>query len=149
MISPSFCLARLDVASAEDVIRELAQRLCEGGRVRTSFVEAALLRERRSPTGLPFDPPAVALPHAEPEHTLEPTLAIATLAHPIVFREMGSPEAEVEVEIVVMPAFSAKEQASASLSGLIELLQDDAFRARLLAAKDAAELAALMASAVP
>ena len=46
-----------------------------------------------------------------------------------------------------MPAFTAKEQAAASLTRLIELLQDDALREGLLEARDSAALAALLAPA--
>ena len=118
----------------------LAQRLLEKGHVKPSFEKAALAREKRSPTGLPFPGAAIALPHAEPEHVLSPAIAVATLIAPVTFRQMGSPATKLTVSIIVMPAFSAKEQASAGLSGLIEKLQDEALRQRLLDATDAAAI---------
>lgn len=122
-------------------MRALALRLREKGHVRDSFEKAALAREKRSPTGLPFPGVAVALPHAEPEHVESPAIAVATLAAPVTFRQMGSPGTKLAVSLVVMPAFTAKEQASAQLSTLIEKLQDDALRARLVEAADAAAIA--------
>ncbi|MBK7396118.1 MAG: PTS sugar transporter subunit IIA [Myxococcales bacterium] len=144
MIDPALCLVRPAATSAEDVVRALARLLHGRGHVRDSFERAALAREKRSPTGLPFPGIAVALPHAEPEHVVSPAIAIATLATPVVFREMGSPAVKLSVSLVVMPAFSAKEQAGAGLSALIERLQDEALRARLVAAEDAASLAAAL-----
>jgi PTS system galactitol-specific IIA component len=141
MIEKELSLARLEARTAEDVIRALAQRLHARGAVKDGFEAAALLRERRSPTGLPFPGVAVALPHAEPEHVIESAIAIATLAAPVRFRQMGDPRTELDVSIVVMPALSAKEHAAAGLTRLIELLQDPSRRATLVAAEDADALA--------
>lgn len=148
MVSVSLCLARCRATSAEEAISLLSRALFEEGRVHASFEAAALAREKRSPTGLPFESFAVALPHAEPEHTIAPSVAIATLTTPVRFREMGSEGDHVDVSIVLMPAFTAKEQAEASLTTWIELLQDDAFRARLLTEEDSKGLAALLTEAL-
>src|SRR5271169_5758530 len=99
--------ARLDVPSAEDAIRALARDLHRAGCVTDSFEAAAVARERRSPTGLPFEGGAVALPHAEPEHVASRALAVATLAGPVKFRQMGSPACQLDVALVVMPALTA------------------------------------------
>ncbi len=138
------CFPRLNATSAEAVVRTLARELLAAGHVRTSFEAAAVARERRSPTGLPFEGGAVALPHAEPEHVISRALAVATLAAPVKFREMGSPASQLDVALVVMPALTAKEQAAAGLSRVIELLQDAALRAALAAAPDAAAMHALL-----
>ncbi len=131
MIEPELCIVGLEAASSEEAIRALARVLHREGRVRASFEEAAVARERRSPTALPFEPLAVALPHAEPEHVLAPAIAIATLTRAVAFREMGSPATEHAVRVVVMPAFGSKEQAGAELSRLIEALQEPAAVAAL------------------
>lgn len=144
MIDEGLCLVGLEATTAEDVIRALSARLLEKGHVKPSFEKAALSREKRSPTGLPFPGVAVALPHAEPEHVASPAIAIATLKNPVPFRQMGSPATKLSVSLVVMPAFSAKEQAGAGLSGLIEKLQDEALRNQLVAATDAKILASLL-----
>ncbi len=144
MIDEGLCLARLQAATAEDVIRALAARLLEKGHVKPSFERAALSREKRSPTGLPFPGVAIALPHAEPEHVVSPGIAVATLAKPVTFRQMGSPGTKLTVSVVVMPAFSEKEQAGAGLSGLIEKLQDESLRQRLVEAADPAAIASLL-----
>jgi PTS system galactitol-specific IIA component len=141
------CLPHLDVPTAEAAIRALARELHRGGQVKATFEAAAVARERRSPTGLPFEGGAVALPHAEPEHVVAPALAVATLARPVTFREMGSPATELAVSLVVMPALSAKEQAGAGLARVIEMLQDNALRAALAAAADEAGMRALLTPA--
>ncbi len=108
-----------------------------------TFAKAAIAREKRSPTGLPFDPHAVALPHAEPAHVRSPAIALATLATPVRFRQMGDPSVVLEVSIVVMPALTAKEQAGAHLSRIIEWLQSADVRAALMRAEGEAEIVGL------
>jgi mannitol/fructose-specific phosphotransferase system IIA component (Ntr-type) len=71
---------------------------------------------------------------------------MATLASPVKFRQMGDPATQLEVALVVMPALTDKEQASAGLSRLIELLQDSELRSSLTSAADADEMRALLAS---
>jgi PTS system galactitol-specific IIA component len=141
-----FSCVGLDVPSAEEVIRALSRELCRVGAVKDTFEDAALARERLSPTALPFEGGAVALPHAEPEHVLSPALGVATLVRPVRFREMGSPGVALDVTLIVMPAFTAKEQASAGLAGVIELLQSAALRAALVAAKDDETIRSLLAA---
>lgn len=141
------CCVRLDVPSAEAAIRALSGELFRAGSVKDTFEAAAVARERRSPTGLPFGGGAVALPHAEPEHVLSPALAVATLARPVTFREMGSPGTPLEVALVVMPALTAKEQAAAGLARVIALLQSEPLRAQLAVAEDSAAIRAALAAA--
>ncbi len=145
LLSEAWCLPHIRATTPAEAIAELASLLASAGRVTDTFVAAAIDREARSPTGLPFAPPAVALPHAEPQHVILPTIAIATLAHEIDFHEMGSPEDIVKVRILVMPALTAKEQAAASLARIIEVLQDDELRAALVLADTAKGIHDLLA----
>lgn len=146
LLSEAWCLPHIAATTPEEAIAELSRMLFEAGRVKDTFAAAALAREASSPTGLPFDPPAVALPHAETEHVLLPAIAIATLACEVEFREMGSPESTVKARIVVMPALTAKEQAAAALGRIIEVLQDDELRAALVRAVTAKEIHDLLAA---
>ena len=148
MIVLELAIARLTAGSNEDVIRALAARLLAAGHVKPSFENAALARERRSPTGLPFPGVAVALPHAEPEHVASPAIAVASLVAPVTFRQMGNPAVKLEVSLVVMPALTAKEQAASELSRLIQVLQDEALRRELVAATDNAALSAVLGRAL-
>jgi PTS system galactitol-specific IIA component len=145
MLEASLCFARVDATSAEAAIRWLARELHRAGHVAPTFEAAAVQREKRSPTGLPFAGGAVALPHAEPDHVTSHAIAIATLARPVKFREMGSPATQLDVALVIMPALTAKEQAAAGLATLIDALQSSALRAALLDAPDADAMRAVLA----
>lgn len=140
MVEPGLCFVDLEAASDEAAIRALAQALFASGKVKASFEAAAVSREKRSPTGLPFAGGAVALPHAEPEHVDSPALAIARLARAVSFREMGNPGVRLAVTLVVMPALTAKEQAAAGLASVLALLQDDGLRDEVRAAGGPDEL---------
>jgi PTS system galactitol-specific IIA component len=131
MISADLCVAGLVAESSDGVVRALAQKLLAAGRVRPSFEMAAIAREKRSPTGLPFPGHGVAMPHAEPEHVVTPALAIASLAKPVSFRQMGSPGVKLDVSLVVMPALTAKEQAAGELARIVGLLQHEPLRRAL------------------
>ena len=76
---------------------------------------------------------------------MSPAIAIATLARPVKFRQMGSPATTLDVALVVMPSLTAKEQAAAGLSRLIELLQDESLRGALTAAASPESLRDLLA----
>jgi PTS system galactitol-specific IIA component len=145
MLSADLCIARLAASSSDAVLRALSQRLLEAGHVRPSFEAAAIRREKRSPTGLPFAGSGVALPHAEPEHVIAPAIAIASLAEPVSFRQMGAPGTQIAVTLVVMPALTAKAQAAGELARLIEVLQDEALRRALEGAADGAAMMAAFA----
>ena len=136
MIEPGLCFSGLDVASDEEAVRALARALFRAGKVTASFELAAVARERRSPTGLPFPDGAIALPHADPEHVEIPSVAIGRLTRPVKFREMGNPASQLEVALVVMPALTARAQAVAGLGKILDLLQDAALRRELHGAGD-------------
>ncbi len=142
-IPSQFFVARLAAATDRDVIMLLAKEL--GDHVHATFAEAACAREKRSPTGLPFGDVGVAIPHGEPEHVKTPAIVLASLEKPVRFRQMGSPRTIVEVSLVVMPALTAKEQAAATLSGIITLLQDATIRAALANATTADEMRSALA----
>lgn len=149
LFSVDLCVPRLVATNAEDAIRQLARLLAAKGHVKPSFEAAAVQREKKSPTGLPFPDAPVGLPHAEPEHVVSAAVAVAVLATPVRFREMGSPAVQLEARLVVMPALTAKDQAAAGLASLLELLQDATLRAALLEATTPSDMLAAIHANIP
>ena len=131
----SLVVARLEVGDAQDALRTLAGQLLDAGAVTTDFPEALQARERLYPTGLPTPIPT-AIPHADPEHVLVPGLALATLARPVAFGEMGAASGEVRVRLLAMPLLTDAREHLAALQRLMGLLQDEAAVAELLDAAD-------------
>ncbi|MGP9538268.1 PTS sugar transporter subunit IIA [Brachybacterium sp. AOP43-C2-M15] len=134
-------LAQLEVSDAEDVLRSLAGRLLDAGAVTVDFPAALRDRERTYPTGLPTPIPT-AIPHADPEHVVTPGLALATLARPVSFGEMGSRDRAVEVRLVAMPLLTDAREHLAALQRLMGLLSDEGAVADLLEAEDDEDLRA-------
>ena len=145
-------LAHLDVADSEDVLRSLAGRLLDAGAVTVDFPEALRTRERTYPTGLPTSVPT-AIPHADPEHVLTPGLALATLARPVPFGEMGTRDGTVDVRLVAMPLLTDAREHLEALQRLMGLLSDEAAVQDLLDATDDQQLReraeARLAAALP
>lgn len=125
-------------------MRVLARALIDQAFAEPSFEAALLEREARSPTGLPLEGRKVALPHADPEHVRAPAVALCTLAHPVLFREMGAPERELPVELVAVLALPDHESVQRELVALLGRFQDPAFVERLCAAADADDLLSLL-----
>lgn len=118
--------------TAADVITLLAGKLEAGGFVRSSFAQAVRSREAEMPTGLPLsDDFAVAVPHTDPEHVLQPAIALATLAQPVRFGSMDDPDVFLPVHLVFLLALKDKDAQIGVLQAIGEVLQDEA-RARLL-----------------
>ena len=132
-------VARLDVTDSADVLRALSGHLLDAGAVTLDFLEALQAREQRYPTGLPTPVPT-AIPHADPEHVLIPGLALASLAHPVPFGEMGGTGDTVDARLVAMPLLSNAREHLAALQRLMGLLRDGAAVADLLEAADEADL---------
>lgn len=132
-------VARLDVTDPADVLRSLSGYLLDAGAVTLDFPEALQAREQRYPTGLPTPIPT-AIPHADPEHVLLPGLALASLAHPVPFGEMGGTGGTVDARLVAMPLLSDVREHLAALQRLMGLLRDEDAVADLLEAADEIEL---------
>src|SRR5699024_5485411 len=128
-------LAHLDVVDAEDVLRSPAGRLLDAGAVTLDFPDALRQRERTYPTGLPTPIPT-AIPHADPQHVVLPSLALATLARPVPFGEMGADGGSVDVRLVAMPLLTDAREHLAALQRLMGLRRDETVVAELLAQRD-------------
>ena len=73
---------------------------------------------------------------------LVPGLALATLARPVAFGEMGAGGGQVPVQLLAMPLLTDAREHLAALQRLMALLQDEQAVAALLAAEDDATLRA-------
>ncbi|MCT2056686.1 PTS sugar transporter subunit IIA [Dermabacter hominis] len=122
-IVPGAAFARLEAESDREVLTTMARRLRELGAVAATFEEAVIAREERFPTGLPTAVPT-ALPHTDPEHVLIEGVAVATLAHPVQFREMGSSSSSIEARFVVMMLLKQAHSQLEALQTLVARLQD-------------------------
>lgn len=118
LLEPKGVLLHVDAKDANTIIQMLGSRLLETGYVKDSFVDAAIDRESRLPTGLPLGGGYnAAIPHTDIDHVIKPGLALATLKNPVPFQNMAIPTETVDVSLVFLLAL---EQPKAQ----IEMLQE-------------------------
>ena len=118
LLQPSCVLLDCEFKTSDEVIIAIGGKLSKAGLVKESFIQAAIARESRLPTGLPLAGGInAAIPHTEIEHVLKPGLGMATLRKEIGFRNMVSPQEIVPVRLVFLIAL---DQPKAQ----IEMLQD-------------------------
>ena len=130
-------------ADSKDVIAHLGKLLFEAGYVRETFVEAALDRESRLPTGLPLSGDVnAAIPHTEVEHVRKSGLAMATLSAPVTFQNMVSPEDAVPCQLVFVMALDQPKAQIEMLQEIAMVLQNPAIIQRLMSAGDFEEIRA-------
>ncbi len=86
----------------EGVLEELAETAVNAGYAKEGFCQAILERENKYPTGLHTPQIEVAVPHADAEWTLQPSLVIGILDAPVIFEPMGGEGGDVQAELVFM-----------------------------------------------
>lgn len=138
----------VQAGSRDEVIHFLAARLREHGLVRDSFAQALIDRENVYPTGLPTAVIRVAIPHTDVEHVISPAIAVARLATPVTFGEMGSRTGVVDVDLVMTLAVADKSAQLGLLQALIGMFSDQALMAQLKDAPTAHDLFALIEARV-
>ncbi|HSF83887.1 MAG TPA: PTS sugar transporter subunit IIA [Anaerolineales bacterium] len=111
--------------NAQSAIRQLGRTLVESDHVHPEFIEDVCKRERIFPTGLPTEPFATAIPHADPTHVLRSALSIGILASPVSFSQMGTDgSVQVQVRIIFLLAIKQREKQVGMLQELVGLIQN-------------------------
>lgn len=142
-LTPGLVSLHLEVADSKDVITHLGNLLREAGYVHESFVDAALDRESRLPTGLPLSGDVnAAIPHTDVEHVIKPGLAMATLSTPVTFQNMISPEEAVPCRLVFVMALDQPKAQIEMLQEIAAVLQNPSIIERLMSADDFEEVQA-------
>jgi PTS system galactitol-specific IIA component len=149
LLDESHILVGLAAEDADAAIRALNDALAATGHTRTEFAEDACRRERTFPTGLPTQPVAIAIPHADPEHVLRSAVAIGTLRGPVSFGQMGTDGSTLlAVRAVFLLAIKEREKQVEMIQQLMNVIQNRALLGSLLAARDAGEALRLIREGV-
>lgn len=143
-------LVAVEVADAQDAIRKLTAALVETDHVAPEFAEDVWKREGTFPTGLPTQPLAVAIPHADPDHVNQSGVCIGILNSPVQFSQMGTDGSTVlDVPIIFLLAIKEKEKQVEMIQQLITLIQSPKLLDGLSKAKDSAEGLSLIRTFFP
>lgn len=139
----------LAVADRDALLETLGTAVAGLGLATDGYAAALKEREREFPTGLPICG-GVAIPHTSADHVSGNTIAVASLAHPVTFMEMGGEEdSEVMVSTVLLLVFADASQHVPLLSKLIGRIQDAEFIRAIKDASDPAAMARVLAEAFP
>jgi PTS system galactitol-specific IIA component len=111
-------------ANTEEAIKLLGGMMAQEGFVEEAYWKDVYKREQTFPTGLPTQPVAIAIPHADPDRVIKSGIAIAVFQQPVKFRIMGSNEPdELDVPVVFMLALKDFKQQTAVIRDLLMLIQ--------------------------
>lgn len=125
----------LDIAPKDRTaaLSMVADELIRKDIVKASYEPAIIQREKDFPTGLNAPSIGVAIPHTDAVHVNKPQIAVARLAEPVSFLQMGD-GANVDVRLLFMLALKEPHAQLATLQKLMALIQDEAAVKDLLAA---------------
>lgn len=132
---PGCALHRVATRDRDELLTLLAAAVVENGHGRPSLPAAVVERERRYPTGLPTAIPS-AIPHTDAVHVLHAGLAVATLAEPVLFGQMGGSGEELPVQLVVLLCISDPRTQVEALQQVLGRLGDQAAVAKVVGHSD-------------
>jgi PTS system galactitol-specific IIA component len=141
-------LLGLEAKDSEEALRALAGKLVKLGKVKSSYPDAVVEREKIYPTGLEAKPVNAAVPHCSNDYTISDALAVAVLAHPVDFALMGSPEKPLPVQVLVMLAVVDPAKQVPTLVDVMELLDDEERMGAIVSAKTPADVIAAITPAL-
>lgn len=143
ILFPECILLDVEGDTKEAVLQQLYEVLYQNNKVKESFYDAILAREKNYPTGLEVESYNVAIPHVTPEHVTNSAIGIAVLRHPVAFERMDG-DGEVQVNVIFNIALSEGGKQIETLQEIIAVISDDAKLQRIVKATTPEELIAIM-----
>lgn len=135
----------VEAEDAQQAILQLTGALLETGHVVPGFAEDVWNRELVFPTGLPTQPLAVAIPHADPDHVEQSAVCVGVLNSPVQFGQMGTDgSARLDVRLIFMLAIKEREKQVEMIQQLISLIQSADLLEGLVAAHGPAQALVLI-----
>lgn len=138
-------LVNLEAEDAHAAILSLTAALVETGHVTPEFAEDVWLREQTFPTGLPTEPLAVAIPHADPDHVNKSAVCLGILNSTVTFAQMGTGGSTLlDVRLIFLLAIKEREKQVDMIQQLIQLIQTGSLLEQLSDAGDSKEVLTLI-----
>lgn len=145
LLKPEHVLINLAAEDAQEAILKLTAALVETGHVTPEFGEDVWKREQTFPTGLPTEPLAVAIPHADPDHVNQSAVCIGILQSTVPFAQMGTDGSILlQVRLIFMLAIKEREKQVDMIQQLILLIQTGSLLVQLTGAQDPEEALSLI-----
>lgn len=93
---------KVNKKNRQDVLKVLSDAAIEAGYAKPGYHQAILEREEKYPTGLHIPQIGVAIPHADAEWAIQPSVTIGILEEPVAFRPMDGAGGDVQAGLVFM-----------------------------------------------
>jgi|YNPBryunderm2012_1023409.scaffolds.fasta_scaffold02196_8 PTS system galactitol-specific IIA component len=140
LLTSEHILVNLEVKDSREAIDKITGVLVNTGHVSPEFAEDVWKREQTFPTGLPTQPLAVALPHADPDHINRSAICIGILNSPVRFAQMGTDNSEtLDVHVIFLLAIKEREKQVGVIQQLVTLIQSGSMIEALAKAKEPTE----------
>lgn len=114
----------VDGDTFEEVLKNVNESLIKRGKVKESFYNAVLEREKIFPTGLEFPGYNIAIPHTDSVHVNTNSIVVVKPKNAVVFRDMGTNSKDLEVKVLLLLLISKNEDQVTVLSGIIKQFAD-------------------------
>ena len=101
-ILDNLIVKRLDKSTWQEVLVELSEAAIEAGYAKPGYDQAIIEREIKYPTGLHIPLISVAIPHADAEWAIKPSVTIGILKNPVYFKPMDGQGGDVPAKLVFM-----------------------------------------------
>lgn len=134
-------------SSQEEALKKLADEFFKKGLVKDTFFQAVVDREKDYPTGLSINGIGVAIPHTDSIYIIKPQIGFMSLKEPVIFKDMGDDQHEIEVNTIFMLGVLKSEHQILMLQKLVELFQDEALFKSVIVSKNIDELKSIMKKA--
>ena len=142
-------LVSVEAEDAQDVIHTLTAALVASGHVKPEFGEDVWKREQTFPTGLPTQPLAVAIPHADPDNVNQSAVCIGVMESPVRFAQMGTDGSILlDARLIFLLAIKEREKQVEMIQQLVTLIQTGSLIKGLAGVKDSPEAIALIRKAL-
>ena len=139
-LCPEDVLLNVDADSCEEVLHTVSSHLLDEGKVKQSYEEHLINREREYPTGLALGDINVAIPHTDYQYANTTQLLVATLRKPVEWHNMEDSDETIPVSAVVLSVFDKPEHQLEALQQLIGVLQNQELVARIVASDSAQQV---------
>lgn len=120
----------------EDIFHLVFSKAYKDEKVKDSFYEGLINRERLYPTGLQLENHGVAIPHTDILHVKEEFIAIVLPEKPVEFFRMDNANEVVLADIVFVLAIKDSKSHMKTLSELMDLIQNDSLLSEILRSSD-------------
>ena len=101
-ILDNFLVLKVNKKTRQEVLKVLSDAAIEAGYARPGYHRAILEREEKYPTGLHIPLVGVAIPHADAEWAIKPSVTIGILEEPVAFQPMDGAGGDVQTGLVFM-----------------------------------------------